>query len=90
MNLTNTQPQHLAREFLPIRAKILEIAAALDRIQRVAVEDVDDPRWQQLQEGLRLLLEVDNKRTEQVQLLFSRAYDERWRETFANAPGKCD
>ncbi len=74
-------PLHLEYEFLPIRAKILEIASALDRIQRVAEEEAADPRWAQLQAGIRLLLEEEGERAEQVQLLFSRGYDEQWRET---------
>ncbi len=88
-----TQPNHLDREFLPIRAKILEIASALDRIQRNDDNQnddnkADDLRWQQLQAGIKILLEPETQpepqqrdRAEQVQLLFSRRYDEQWRET---------
>ncbi len=76
-----TSTPHLEREFLPLRAKILEIAAALDRIERAAQENTDDLRWKQLQAGIRLLLTVDEDRAEQVQLLFSRVYDDLWRET---------
>ncbi len=76
-----SQPMHLDREFLPIRAKILEIAAALDRIQREAEEDADGPRWEQLQAGIQLLQAGEAERAEQVQLLFSRTFDEHWRET---------
>ena len=75
-------PKTLEREFLPIRAKILEIASALDRIQRAATNDVEDPRWEQLQAGIRLLQEGNPDRAEQVQLLFSRAYDEQWQQKF--------
>jgi len=88
MTSTDSQPMYLEREYLPIRAKILEIAAALDRIQRAAKEQTDDSRWDQLQAGIRLLLEEEGERAEQVQLLFSRSYDEQWRETFGFA--KCD
>ncbi|NOZ39822.1 MAG: hypothetical protein GXP24_06300 [Planctomycetes bacterium] len=88
MTSPDSQPMYLEREYLPIRAKILEIAAALDRIQRAAKQQTDDSRWDQLQAGIRLLLEEEGERAEQVQLLFSRGYDEQWRETFGFAT--CD
>lgn len=69
----------LEREFLPTRAKILEIAAALDRISR-ADDAINDPRASRLYEAIQLLLEPGNNRAERVQLLFSRLYDENWRE----------
>jgi hypothetical protein len=68
----------LDREFLPVRAKILEIAAALDRVARAEDCDLTDPRWSQLHAALEEVLEHDN-RAEQVQLLFSKAYDAEWR-----------
>jgi len=71
----------LDQEFLPIRAKILEIAAALDRIQRNDVAQEVDSRWNQLQAGIALLQAGESERAEQVQLLFSRTYDEQWRQT---------
>lgn len=72
----------LDREYLPIRAKILEVASALDRIQRTSGHEVDDPRWQQLQSAINLLFQSDPVRAEEVQMLFSRTYDENWRTTF--------
>jgi len=88
-------PFHLDREFLPIRAKILEIAAALDRIERATEasnEDkidrhADDPRWDQLQAGIRLLQASEAQRAEQVQLLFSRPYDQQWRQDLGITDG---
>ena len=68
------------REFLPTRAKILEIAAALDRVSRAADVNSGDPRWSQLRAALELVLEHKDDRAEQVQLLFSRDYDENWRK----------
>jgi hypothetical protein len=69
----------LDREFLPTRAKILEIAAALDRVSRADDGAVEDPRWAQLRSALELVTERSGDRAEQVQLLFSRAYDAEWR-----------
>lgn len=70
----------LDQEFLPTRAKILEIAAALDRVSRAEGAVVDDPRWMQLRGAIELVLEHANGRAEQVQLLFSQKYDPDWRE----------
>jgi hypothetical protein len=69
----------LEREFLPTRAKILEIAATLDRIAR-AGDDMNDPRLGRIREAVKLLLEPGDDRAERVQLLFSRLYEENWRE----------
>ena len=72
----------LEQEFLPLRAKILEIAAALDRLDRASGESRRDGRRGRIEQGIRLLLEEKPMRAEQVQLLFSREYDEAWRKQF--------
>lgn len=82
MGAPQSAAEILEREFLPTRAKILEIAAALDRILR-AGDCIDDPRLSRLQDAIQYLLEAGDNRAEQVQLLFSRPYDENWRETLA-------
>ncbi len=71
----------LDREFLPIRAKILEIAASLDRAERATGDPTADPRWQQLETGINLLLQKSGDRAEHVQMLFSQPYEAQWRET---------
>ncbi len=71
----------LEEEFLPVRAKILEIAASLDRIQRAEGEGSRDPNWLQIQSALETLLEDQAGRAERVQMLFSRPYNDQWRET---------
>jgi hypothetical protein len=81
MPASQSSREAIDREFLPTRAKILEIAATLDRVSRAGDESVDDPRWSRLLEAMKLVLERDRDRVERVQLLFSRAYDENWRET---------
>lgn len=70
----------LGQEFLPTRAKILEIAAALDRVSRADGTVAEDPRWTQLRRAIELVLENADGRAEQVQLLFSQKYDPDWRE----------
>jgi hypothetical protein len=73
----------LDTEFLPIRAHILEVAAALDRIDRADGDVSSDDRLQLIQQALRLTTDSnDPSRAEQMQLLFSRDYDPAWRETF--------
>lgn len=71
----------LDREFLSTRAKILEIAASLDRVCRAEAGVPADPRWSQLQAALELVVEHRHDRAEQVQLLFSRPYDANWHTT---------
>jgi hypothetical protein len=78
MVTTQSSEQILDSEFLVIRAKILEIAAALDRIYR-AGGTPSDQRLAKLKEGINILLSKDDNRAEQVQLLFSREFDENWR-----------
>lgn len=68
----------LNREFLELRAKVLELAASLDRLNRAEGAVDDDPRLAKLRRGLEILLSPDADRAERVQLLFSRAYNEDW------------
>jgi len=72
----------MEQEFLPLRAKILEIAAGLDRLDRAAGDGHRDSRRQRLEQAIQLLLDDAPSRAEQVQLLFSLEYDERWRDQF--------
>jgi hypothetical protein len=71
----------LNREFLPLRGKLLEVAAALDRISR-AGGVCDDPRVDQIRRSLELLAQPreTSDRAEQVQLVFSLPYDPQWRK----------
>ena len=80
MPIPLTAPEVLAREFLEVRARILQIAASLDRLQRAEGDVTDDSRQQQLQRALALLQSAEPDRAEKIQLLFSRAYDENWLE----------
>lgn len=71
----------LEREFLPLRAKLLEVAATLDRLDRAEAPAVGDERVRQLYVALRTLLdEPGGDRAEQIQLLFSRPYEDDWWE----------
>ena len=78
----------LNREYLEIRAWILQIAAALDRIDRSSGSVADDERRRTIDEGLRLALADKPGRVEQIQLLFSLAYEPGWKEKFAFPPSQ--
>jgi hypothetical protein len=85
MNSPLNAAQTFEREFLSLRAKALEIAAALDRIQRSEGNGTADPRWEKIQSALQILCEPQEGRAERVQLLFSREFDPNWRESFGLA-----
>ena len=72
----------LEQEFLPLRAKILEIAAGLDRLDRATEAGDDGGRRERLEKAIQLLLADEPSRAARVQLLFSRDYDEDWRTQF--------
>ena len=65
-------PQPLDREFLGIRCRLIELAAALDRIDRAGSSAAGDPRMAQIRRGLELLAGDAPDRAEQVQMVFSR------------------
>jgi len=73
----------LNREFLEIRSRILELAAALDRVDRApesagAPHHPPDRRLAQLRKALEALLVPDHGRAETVQTIFSLEYDPHW------------
>lgn len=82
--------------FLSIRAKLIEIAAMLDREDRAAATasdpraaaaaaELQDPRRQRVEEAISLLQRgatAPGQRAERLQQLFSRPYDPDWRQQF--------
>ena len=79
----------LEREFLLVRAKLLEIAAAFDRIERGKGSVETDPRLKQIAAALEIIAqpigEQDGNAAERasaIQLIFSLPYNKAWRETF--------
>lgn len=84
MSLTATET--LNREFLEIRCRILDLAAMLDRLERSDDSVADDPRLKRIHEALDVLKKVHGDRAEQVQLTFSRPYDESWQQTLKVKP----
>lgn len=76
----------LAREFLIVRARLLEVAASLDRVTRSEGSVDDDPLMKQICQALHLIADAKSDRAEQFQMLFSLPYDERWRQEYDIAP----
>jgi hypothetical protein len=70
------------QEFLPIRAKLLEVAASLDRLDRASGSITSESRLSQIRAAIEVLLHPDDDRTEQVQLIFSRPFEDDWRNKF--------
>jgi len=77
--------QVLQREFLVLRAKILEIAATLDRIDRAGTLPDNTAAMEKLRDAMETLLWTQGNRAEAVQLLFSREYDPAWPKEFGLA-----
>ena len=71
-------PEVLNREFLEIRARLLHIAASLDRMDRADGSVAGDPRLDAIRRALAILADDDAERAEKIQLLFSRTYDADW------------
>jgi len=81
----------LNRDFLEMRCRIIDVAAALDRIHRAGGADSvrSDPRWRQVADAVRLLVDGQPDRATRVQSLFSDSYDPNWqskRETAGPPP----
>jgi hypothetical protein len=77
--------QILTESFLEVRAKLLEVAATLDRIERS--DDAGEPlppeaqvQRQQLDTAIEILLSEGSDRAERLQKLFSRQYESDWRQ----------
>jgi hypothetical protein len=75
-----TAQDTLDRNFLEIRARVLTVAAALDRIDRAPeVEHVrGDARLAKIREALAVAAGPEPGRAERVHMLFSDPYDPKW------------
>ncbi|MBC8350513.1 MAG: hypothetical protein H8E66_00910 [Planctomycetes bacterium] len=88
MSIPMTAPEVLDREFLEIRAKVLELAASFDRLHRAEGVVAGDPRLSLIHEALDVLQVEADDRAEQVQLIFSLHYDDDWQQKFDMASGQ--
>jgi hypothetical protein len=75
----------LNQEFLNIRARLIDLAAALDRVDRGGGSAKEDPRYQQIRQGLAILAEDTAGRIERIQMVFSLPYDEYWQKKYEAA-----
>ncbi|MEN6406721.1 MAG: hypothetical protein ABFC77_09635 [Thermoguttaceae bacterium] len=62
------------REFLGIRCRLIELAAALDRLDRAGDVEPSDFRLPQIRRALEILSSHAPDHAEQVQLAFSLPY----------------
>ena len=69
-------------EFLQIRSRLLDVAAALDRAQRAGWNRDEDARGQKIAEAFQILLDDGPDRAARIQQLFSLVHDQDWREKF--------
>jgi hypothetical protein len=80
MPTQQTAADVLERHFLEIRCGLLNLAAALDRIERSdGAGDVrNDARLELIRRGVELLGSGGGDRAERLQMLFSDNYEEGW------------
>ena len=71
--------QVLQAEFHTARAKILELASFLDRLERAEGTVEKERQLDLIRQGIAALSEEGTDRAEKVQLLMSRDYDPNWR-----------
>jgi hypothetical protein len=82
MTNTRSTQEVFELEFLPIRAKLLEMAAALDRLDRASGSMDAEPKRRQIEAAIQVLLRSAVDRAEEIQLIFSRPFEGDWREKF--------
>jgi hypothetical protein len=74
-------PKALDAYFLEARAKLLDLAAILDRIGRGGggAGTGEDPRLQKIRQALEVLHDQSGGRAERIQQIFSLEYDPNWK-----------
>jgi hypothetical protein len=65
--------------FLDTRCRVLDLAAAFDRLDRGQGDVSADPRLAKLRAALEILLGPGDDRAERVQQIFSQPYDPAWK-----------
>ena len=70
------------REFLEIRAKLLELAASFDRLDRGEGEIESDPRMRQIRQAIEVVGGTESGRAARLQLVFSLPYETDWRAKY--------
>jgi hypothetical protein len=77
----------LEQHFLEMRAKLIDLAATFDRIDRGedAVSVSKDDRLVRLHQAAAILNESEPDRAARIQMLFSDAYDPDWERPAAGS-----
>ena len=88
MSIPMTAVEVLEREFLDVRAKILELASSFDRLDRADGSVAGDMRLDLIREAMDVLQSKSSNRAEQVQLIFSLEYEAGWQKEFDIASGR--
>ena len=72
----------LTREQFKIRAKLIELAAIFDRIDRAEGSVDDDLRMVEIRESISVLAAENNDsgRAERIQMIYSREFDPNWQQ----------
>ncbi len=89
MAISREVAEVLDRDFLDSRSRLLDLAAALDRLDRAPGRSGDHPpdrRLAQLRQAVEALMEPGPGRVETIQRLFSLDYDADWRAKAELAP----
>ncbi len=75
-------PKALDQFFLDTRSRLLDLAAALDRIDRGEESRTvaADPRLARIRQALEVLLSTEEARAERIQKIFSLDYDPNWKK----------
>ena len=73
----------LTREQFKIRAKLIELAAIFDRIDRAEGSVDDDLRMVEIRESISVLAAENNDsgRAERIQMIYSRVFDPQWKQS---------
>ena len=76
-------PAVLTREQYKIRAKLIELAAIFDRIDRAKGEVRKDSRMLEIRKSLDILISEDSEscRAERIQMIYSREFDPEWKKS---------
>jgi len=82
MSTPSDAKQVLDRDFLASRCRLVDLAAALDRIDCGAGTVADDPRIAKIRAALEILADDQPDRAGRVQMLFSLPYRATWRREF--------
>lgn len=83
MSTASDAKEALDRDFLTIRSRLLDLAAALDRVDRAPPGADRDPRAAQIAAALKILAGPGPDRAVRVQMTFSLPYRENWRQEFS-------